>query len=34
MLADEVIQASANIKSSLIIINANIASAEKEWLAF
>jgi len=34
MLADEVIQASANIKSSLITIDANVASAEKEWLAF
>jgi hypothetical protein len=30
MLADEVIQASANIKSSLITIDANVASAEKE----
>jgi hypothetical protein len=34
MLANEVIQASAIIKKSLITVDANVASAEKEWLAF
>ena len=34
MLAHEVIQGSAIIKKSLITVDANVASAEKEWLAF
>jgi hypothetical protein len=34
MLANEVIQASAIIKKSLITVDANVASAKKEWLAF
>jgi hypothetical protein len=34
MLVHEVIQASAIIKKSLITVDANVASAEKEWLAF
>jgi hypothetical protein len=34
MLANEVIQANTTIKKSLITVDANVASAEKEWLAF
>ena len=34
MLANEVIQAYTIIKKSLITVNANVVSAEKEWLAF
>ena len=34
MLANEVIQAITIIKKSLITVDANVASAEKEWLAF
>jgi hypothetical protein len=34
MLANEVIQASTIIKKSLITVDADIARAEKDWLAF
>jgi hypothetical protein len=34
MLANEVIQASTIIKKSLITVDANAASAVKDWLAF
>lgn len=34
MLADEVIRAITMIENSLITIEANVASAEKDWLAF
>ncbi len=34
MLANQVIEASTNIEKSLITVDANVASAEKEWLAF
>jgi hypothetical protein len=34
MLANEVVQAITIIKKSLITVDANVASAEKEWLAF
>lgn len=34
MLANEVIKSSKTIKRSLITVDANVASAEKEWLAF
>jgi hypothetical protein len=34
MLANEVIQASTIIKKSLTTVDAKVASAEKEWLAF
>ncbi len=34
MLVNDVIQAITIIKKSLITVDANVASAEKDWLAF